>query len=162
MMQPKYDASLLFVCLGNICRSPVAEAVCRQYVTRMNLNIRCDSAGLHDYHKGALPDYRTLKNAAVHQLDMSGIRSRKITVNDGNQWDYIIAMDHSVYKQLKTQFPTQAQPNVLYEFMAFNPQAQWLEVPDPYYGTAKDFELVYELCVSTMPWIVQKVKSAML
>lgn len=162
MIQPKYDASLLFVCLGNICRSPVAEAVCRQYVTRMNLNIHCDSAGLHDYHKGTLPDYRTLENAAIHQLDMSGIRSRKITVDDWKQWDWIIAMDHLVYMHLKTQFQAKSNRNLLYEFMAFNPQAKWSEVPDPYYGTTNDFEHVYELCMSTMPLIIQKVKSAVL
>jgi protein-tyrosine phosphatase len=162
MMYPKYDASLLFVCLGNICRSPVAEAVCRQHITRMNLNMRCDSAGLHDYHSGEWPDSRTLENAAVHQLDMSGIRSRKITPDDWNQWDWIIAMDRSVFIHLKTQCPEQTHRQVLYEFMTFNPQAQWPEVPDPYYGTANDFEQVYQLCMSTMPWILQKVKLAML
>lgn len=160
-MQAKFkSASLLFVCLGNICRSPVAEAVCRQYTTSLGFPIHCDSAGLHELHKGEPPDFRTRKNAAQHNLDLTGIQSRNITPADWQHADMILAMDNRVYNTLKAQCPSATALKKLHAFMAFNPESAIAEVPDPYYGTDADFEIVYQLCVSTIPHIIQKLNSA--
>ena len=150
-----YRASLLFVCLGNICRSPVAEALCKSYVHTHNLPVHCDSAGLHGYHSGELPDKRTLKNCQQHGLNMDGLVSRKLKRDDFYQFDYLIAMDQPVFEKLNTMVNPSELKNKIKLFRYFETNTSETCVPDPYYGTDSDFELVYQICKRVMPELIQ-------
>src|SRR5580658_7291477 len=126
---------ILFVCLGNICRSPTAEAVFRAVVARdaPELEITIDSAGTAGYHIGSAPDRRAQEAARRRGYDMSRIRARSIEPRDFEQFDLILAMDRNNLSNLQHQATDIAQRRVRL-FMEFASDAGTLEVPDPYYG----------------------------
>lgn len=132
---------VLFVCLGNICRSPLAEGILRQQAATGNLMIECDSAGTSTYHIGELPDERTQQVAQKNNMILTH-RARQIQKEDFEKFDYIIAMDRSVYQNIlsyKIRVSNATETNIML-MRSFDDNKGVLDVPDPYYGTIKDFE----------------------
>lgn len=132
--------------MGNICRSPTAEAVFRHYVEIAGLNDRIliDSAGTHDYHIGEPPDTRTQHAAKRRGYDMSQLRGRQVEVGDFAQFDYVLAMDNANLTILKRMRPHDAHSH-LGLFLEFASQHNEQEVPDPYFGGAEGFEHVLDM-----------------
>ena len=135
---------VLFVCLGNICRSPTAEAVLQYLVTDQGFDIKIDSAGTAAYHIGKSPDPRSQQAALKRGIDMSGQKARQVTPNDFYEFDYIFAMDKANYQGLMNIKPTNSHAQLslfLKEFGSLGCD----EVPDPYYGGDQGFERVLDL-----------------
>ena len=137
--------SVLFVCMGNICRSPTAEGVFRHRVEAAGLAERfhIDSAGTHGYHVGEPPDARSMEYAAKRGYDLSAQRSRKVRAEDFAQFDHLLAMDHDNLKLLRAACPPEHQ-HKLGLMMAHASRSGSEVVPDPYYGGAKGFDLVLD------------------
>lgn len=135
---------ILFVCLGNICRSPTAEAVMRKLVEARDLSIEIDSAGTAAYHIGKSPDARSQQVALKRGINMSGQRARKVAENDFYEFDFILAMDKANYRDLLAIKPSNANADVLLFLNQFGSMG-YEEVPDPYYGGEQGFELVLDL-----------------
>ncbi|HEX5462557.1 MAG TPA: low molecular weight protein-tyrosine-phosphatase [Steroidobacteraceae bacterium] len=137
---------ILFVCLGNICRSPTAEVVFRAIAQRdaPDLMLEIDSAGTAGYHVGELPDRRTRQAAARRGYDMSALRARVVEPDDFEHFDLILAMDRENLLALERSAPAQARDR-LRLFLEFAPEAGISEVPDPYYGGPNGFEDVLDL-----------------
>jgi protein-tyrosine phosphatase len=137
---------VLFVCMGNICRSPTAEAVFRRQVEAAGLwpSIQCASAGTHDFHVGALPDGRARAAALQRGYDMSRLRGRHVGDADFERYDLILAMDRQNMELLDRRCPPEHRDK-LKMLMEFARRHAVLDVPDPYYGNAKGFELVLDM-----------------
>jgi protein-tyrosine phosphatase len=137
---------ILFVCTGNICRSPTAEAVLhhRLKAARKEAHVDIDSAGTQGYHIGALPDPRTKAAALRRGVKMDHLRARRIKAEDFENFDLILAMDETHLTALKAVQPSGSRAEVRL-FLDFAPDSDHREVPDPYYGGASDFELVLDL-----------------
>lgn len=134
---------ILFVCLGNICRSPTAHAVFRQLAMENNFHCEVESAGTSASHKGATPDARSIKAAADYSF--KGIYSRPVQPTDYAYYDVILAMDLENLAVLKRRCPAEHQ-HKLNLLMSYHPDyANQPEVPDPYYGGTRGFELVRQL-----------------
>jgi protein-tyrosine phosphatase len=137
---------VLFVCMGNICRSPTAEGVFRHLVNSTGLaqHIHIDSAGTHAYHIGNPPDLRSQAAALKRNIDLSSQRARKVCTDDFSNFDYVLAMDNSNLHELHVICPANARtrPDL---FLQFAQQAKEHEVPDPYYGGDQGFEHVLDL-----------------
>jgi protein-tyrosine phosphatase len=139
-------ASVLFVCTGNICRSPTAEGVFRALVERERLSgrITTDSAGTHDHQLGERPDPRAMRAAHQRGYDLSNQRARLFDTDDFNRFDWIVAMDNQNLRFLTSMRPA-SHAGHLGLFMAFAPELGLRDVPDPYYGKHEDFERVLDL-----------------
>jgi protein-tyrosine phosphatase len=137
---------ILFVCLGNICRSPTAEGVFRNVVERAELQhrIEIDSAGTHAYHIGAPPDIRAQEAARRRGIELSGLRGRKATRLDIERFDYILAMDEENLQNLMAICPSGLEDKVRL-FLEFAPARPEREVPDPYFGGEQGFERVLDM-----------------
>lgn len=137
---------VLFVCMGNICRSPTAHGVFRALVNERNLQsiIEIDSAGTHAYHVGEPPDHRAQNTATQRGIDLSDLRARSVNSLDFETFDYILAMDEANYRSLMEQCPDVAKDKV-HLFLSFAPQLNKRDVPDPYYGGTKGFEYVFDM-----------------
>lgn len=138
--------SVLFVCMGNICRSPTAQGVFRDLVKQVGLSehILTDSAGTIGYHAGEPPDRRARATAARRGVDLSDLRARKALAEDFESFDYLIAMDRANYSDLLALCPPGFEER-LHLFLDFAPQRPEDEVPDPYYGGAAGFDRVFDL-----------------
>jgi protein-tyrosine phosphatase len=138
---------ILFVCLGNICRSPTAEGVLRGIAARefAGLPLFVDSAGTADYHVGDPPDRRTVAAARRRGYDLASLRARRVSPADFESFDYILAMDRANLAELE-QLGQGVIGGRLGLFLEFAPELQVDEVPDPYYGGIEDFERVLDLC----------------
>lgn len=145
-MKDKENIRVLFICMGNICRSPTAEAVFRQYVVNAGLSerISIDSAGTHDYHIGDAPDLRTQRAAQQRGYDMSGLRGRQVEQGDFHRFDYVLAMDHANLAILQRLTPpdSRTQAKLFLDYARHHAER---EVPDPYYGGAEGFERVLDM-----------------
>lgn len=139
---------VLFVCLGNICRSPTAEGVFRAACEAAGVagHIQCDSAGTAGWHRGEAPDLRSQAAAKEIGVDLSMLRARQVVPDDFYRFDFILAMDRANLKALREMQPTNA-PAQLRLLMDFAPNARIDEVPDPYHGTPDDFRDVVALMV---------------
>ncbi len=139
---------VLFVCHGNICRSPTAEGVFRKIIQDNNCenHFHIDSAGIIGYHEGEPPDHRSTTTALKMGYDISYIRSRPIERDDFKRFDYILAMDHSNMKHLKELCPDDVDGNKMQLFLNFSEQYRGQPVPDPYYGGGDGFEKVLRMC----------------
>lgn len=138
-------ANVLFVCMGNICRSPTAEGVFRHKVKQANLDnlISIDSAGTHAYHVGNPPDPRAQEAARKRNIDLSDQRARRVSAEDFSKFDYVIAMDESNKDELLAICPAGYESRV-HLFLDFA-ECDETEVPDPYYGQGRGFEIVLNL-----------------
>jgi protein-tyrosine phosphatase len=142
-------AGVLFVCTGNICRSPTAEGVFRKLARQAGLldALRIDSAGTHDYHVGAAPDPRAQAAARRRGYDLSKLRARMIEREDFDRFDFILAMDQDHLRILNRLQP-QDYAGHLGLMLEFAPQLALRDVPDPYYGGPDAFEEVLDLVES--------------
>jgi protein-tyrosine phosphatase len=138
---------ILFVCLGNICRSPTAEGVLRGIAARdfAGLPLFVDSAGTADYHVGEPPDRRTVAAARRRGYDLAGLRARRVARSDFENFDHILAMDRANLAELE-QLGQGVIGARLGLFLEYAPELKVAEVPDPYYGGIEDFERVLDLC----------------
>ena len=152
---------VLFVCMGNICRSPTAEGVFREFVQRHapELDLEIDSAGTHDYHVGEPPDPRALKAASSRGLDLSALRARQVEDADFERFDLILAMDRVNYETLLDRSPAQYRSRIRL-LLEFADDAGRDEVPDPYYGGAKGFEEVLDLLEDAAAGLLAEVRRA--
>lgn len=148
-MTSKEKISVLFVCMGNICRSPTAEGVFRRTLEDVGYteHIYIDSAGTHAYHVGRPPDSRSLQAASRRGVDLGQLRARKIEIEDFAQFDYVLAMDNENLSDLQGMCPPE-HVHKLRLFMEFAPDYGSREVPDPYYGAARGFEQVLDMVES--------------
>ncbi len=142
----KEKISILFICMGNICRSPSAEAVFTQMVKEAGLEQEfvIDSAGTHSYHIGSKPDQRSIRAAKKRGIEMQHLRARQVVIEDYERFDYLITMDELNRENLAAMFHGQDQSKV-HSMMSFVENKAYDEVPDPYYGTDDGFELVLDL-----------------
>jgi len=140
------ERSILFVCMGNICRSPTAEAVFRARASRAGLaqQLLIDSAGIGDWHVGQPPDSRAIIHGRRRGYDLSALRARQVVVDDFARFDWILAMDLRNLRDLKALCPPTFAGH-LGLFLDLVPDVGQREVPDPYFGGASGFETVLEL-----------------
>ena len=150
---------VLFVCTGNICRSPSAEGVFKHQVAAAGLadRITADSAGTHDFHVGDAPDERAQQAALKRGYDISKLHGRQVIRRDFLEFDYVLAMDQLNMKLLVRLCPPE-QRHKLKLFMEFAPEAATLEVPDPYSGSAEDFEQVLDLLEAASEGLLAHVR----
>jgi protein-tyrosine phosphatase len=153
--------AVLFVCLGNICRSPTAEGVFRQLLARESpeLRVQVDSAGTADYHVGNPPDLRSQRAALARGIDLSGLRARQIAPDDFARFDLILAMDGDNLRELQAMRPKRA-PARLQLFLEYAPELGRLEVPDPYYRDASGFEEVLDFCIAASRGLLAALHNA--
>ncbi len=153
------SVSVLFCCMGNICRSPTAEGVFRRQVTSAGLanRIRIDSAGTHAYHVGHAPDPRSQAAAAARGYELGNLRARQVTQQDFADFDYILAMDTNNLAELRRVVPWEcrAQPEL---FMDYGTRCVTTEVPDPYYGGAEGFEQVLDMAEDGCAGLLAAIK----
>lgn len=152
--------SVLFVCLGNICRSPLAEGVFRHRVEAEGLSgsITCDSAGTGGWHQGEAPDPRSIKVAADHGIDLSVQRARQVRTSDFSDFDLVIGLDRSNVANLLRIAPQAKRARVhLFAQLAHGSET---DVPDPYYGGREDFERVYHMVSEGCRSLVERLKSS--
>lgn len=146
---------VLMVCLGNICRSPLAEGILQSKINSQNVLV--DSAGTAAYHVGNLPDERSIEVARKNKIDITNQRARKFTVKDFDAFDYIYAMDESNYQNIlilaRDKFDKDKVKMILNET---HPNKN-LSVPDPYYGGSQGFENVYLMLDEACEVIVNKL-----
>lgn len=152
------SVGVLFVCLGNICRSPTAHGVFLQHVQRLGLQerIRVDSAGTGDWHIGRAPDQRTAAAALQRGYDLSELRARQVSSDDFSQFEYILAMDAENLRNLQRMCPPDFTGE-LKLFLEFGDDSAYSEVPDPYYGDAADFERVVDLVENAATGLLQHI-----
>lgn len=138
--------NILFVCTGNICRSPTAEGVFRHMVRQAGMadRVGTDSAGTEGYHAGEPPDPRSCAAAKIRGVDIGDLRSRKVVPQDFSRFDLLLAMDRSHYQHLVRMAPNGARERVRL-LMDYAPAAPNREVPDPYYGDGNHFAEVLDL-----------------
>jgi protein-tyrosine phosphatase len=151
---------ILFVCTGNICRSPTAEGVFRHMVEEAGLGntVVTDSAGTHGYHIGDPPDARSTKAAAGRGFDLSPLRARKVTAADFRDFDLILAMDQGHLAHLAALRPQDATAE-LKLFLDFHP-ARGKDVPDPYYGGPEGFEQVLDMIEAASAVLLAHAKAS--
>ena len=151
---------ILFVCLGNICRSPTAEAVLRSLAAREapELAITVDSAGTANYHPGAPPDRRSQAAARQRAYDLSQLRARQICNGDFAEFDLILAMDRDNLQVLKDRAPSDARGKIQL-FLDFAPEQPVREVPDPYYGGSHGFEAVLDLIEAGSRGLLRRLRA---
>ncbi|MEQ1529992.1 MAG: low molecular weight protein-tyrosine-phosphatase [Methylococcales bacterium] len=137
---------VLFVCMGNICRSPTAEGVFAKAIQEASVeeNFVIDSAGTHAYHVGEVPDARAQAAARERGVELNHIRARKVAAEDFEHFDYVLAMDADNYGSLMGICPEEYKDKVKY-FLDYAPELKEREVPDPYYGGKYGFERVLDM-----------------
>ena len=152
------NVSVLFVCMGNICRSPTAHGVFRKLVSDRGLSdrIRIDSVGTHAYHIGESPDRRSQATAIKRDIDISDLRARQAVAEDFHSFDYVIAMDQDNFDLLNDICPA-GYSDRLHLFMDFAPHMQTRNVPDPYYGGGRGFEQVFDLVEAASLGLLEEI-----
>lgn len=152
---------ILFVCAGNICRSPLAEGVFRHLVDEAGRGpeFRIDSAGTGGWHQGEKPDRRSIATAAGHGVDISGQRARRIETADFDRFDLILAMDQDNLKNLRKAAPADALGRLhLFNALALGRN---IDIPDPYYGGHEDFEAVYTMLLAGCSALLPRLGKAL-
>lgn len=151
---------ILFVCLGNICRSPTAEGVLRRVIVEEapELEVEIDSAGTAGYHVGDPPDPRTQRASLRRGIDLSGLRARRVVPGDFSKFDLILAMDRQNLRDLTSLRPAGSTAR-LRLFMEYAPDS-CLDVPDPYYGDESAFERILDLTTLAARGLVAELRKA--
>ena len=157
-MTENRKTSVLFVCMGNICRSPTAEGVFRHHVSEQGLadKIEIDSAGTHAYHVGEPPDRRATAAAKRRGISLAGIAARRVSEDDFERFDLILAMDEDNHQRLLDEAPAEHREKVRL-FLSYSSLGEH-EVPDPYYGGAAGFERVLDLIEDASRGLLDSVK----
>jgi len=150
---------VLLVCMGNICRSPTAEGVLRQFIKINNLGdvVEVDSAGTHGYHVGEAPDSRTQRAAAIRGYNLSQLRARKVARQDLDYFDLILAMDKSNLDNLQRMAAPEQQEKIQL-FMDYAKNFDDNEVPDPYYGLGHGFDLILDMVEDASVGLINEIK----
>lgn len=150
---------ILFVCMGNICRSPTAEGVTSKILinNRLESIIKVDSAGTHGYHIGEPPDPRTREAAMKRGIDLSGLRARKVVPEDFERFDLLLAMDRDNLALLKRGARPEHHAK-LGLFMSYASRFDTDEVPDPYYGGEQGFELVLDMAEDAARGLIEALR----
>ncbi len=150
--------SVVFVCMGNICRSPTAEGVFRAQVADRGLAdmFEIDSAGTHAYHDGEAPDPRAKKLAKQRGVELGDVRARRVTAEDIERFDYILAMDSDNHFNLLKIAPEGHQQKI-HLMLDFTSLYSEKDVPDPYYGGPRGFDRVYDLIESASEGLLDKI-----
>ncbi len=160
-MTAEYDVSVLFVCLGNICRSPLGEGVLAHRLEEEDLSsrVRVDSAGTGAWHLGEPPDPRSTEVALRHGIALRG-RARRVSVEDFHEFDYIFAMDRDNLRDLRHLESQVEEGALLSLFREFDPDRDGdLDVPDPYYGGPDGFDLMFDMIDRTSAAFVEHLVS---
>ncbi|MCP4864958.1 MAG: low molecular weight phosphotyrosine protein phosphatase [Alteromonadaceae bacterium TMED7] len=154
MTSPK---AVLFVCLGNICRSPTAEAVFRHKADEAGLKLTIDSAGTHGYHTGSPPDKRSQAAGQERGYSFKGLKCRRVSDTDFETFDLILAMDQSNLENLREMSDPEHHHKIrlMLDFAGYENE----EVPDPYYGGKKGFELVLGLIEEASDGLIKALRS---
>lgn len=154
---------ILLVCMGNICRSPTAEGVLRQFLKNnaLSAKVEVDSAGTHGYHVGEAPDSRTQRAAAVRGYNLSQLRARKVVYQDLDYFDLILAMDKSNLDNLQRMASPEQLPKIRL-FMDYAHNFDDDEVPDPYYGLGHGFDLVLDMVEDGAQGLVQMLQQRLI
>jgi protein-tyrosine phosphatase len=150
---------ILFVCLGNICRSPLAEGILFQRLKDEKLNWLVDSAGTSNYHVGQKPDPRTIANALAHGVDLNTLRARAFVKKDFEDFDFIFTLDNSITSNVLSMTSSTNDKKKVHLFLEWIDCLKEQEVPDPYYGTESDFEKVYQLVDNACEKLILKLKT---
>ncbi len=152
--------NVLFVCMGNICRSPSAEGVFRGLLKSEGLegNIGVDSAGTHAYHTGEPPDRRSIEAAGRRGIDIDRQRARKAHAIDFRRFDYVLAMDRENHADLAAICPP-GEEHRLRLFLDFAPELGRQDVPDPYFGGGRGFEVVLDLIEAAAKGLLQHIRN---
>jgi len=140
---------ILFVCLGNICRSPLAEGILRKLAPKLEI----DSAGTSNFHIGSQPDYRMIETARNHDIDISGLSARQFKTKDFDYFDKIVVMDAANYRDVMSLAKTELQKDKVI-FALENDE----DVPDPYFGGKQGFEKVYNLLFNSCQQILDSIE----
>ena len=149
---------VLMVCLGNICRSPMAEGLLRHKIRQMNLDIETDSAGTAGYHIGSKPDHRMIETAAKFGVDISDLRARQFKLADFDDIDYIFAMDKENQLNMQRMATNELGREKVRLFLEHVDFPNYNEVPDPYYGSMKDFEFVFNMLDDATDTFIEMLK----
>lgn len=158
LRNPSDKVGVLFVCMGNICRSPTAEGVFRHRIEQAGLQNRVliDSAGTHAYHIGQPPDRRSIAVAAQRNYKLAGLKARKVVPEDFAKFEFVLAMDRDNLGSLQRLRPPD-HPGHLGLLLDFAPDQALREVPDPYYGGPQGFELVLDLIEAAADGLLEHV-----
>ena len=144
------------VCLGNICRSPVAEGIMRNKLEIFNLNIQVDSAGTSNYHIGENPDTRSANNALKNGLDISMLKARQFKVHDFDNFDIIYVMDEQNKIDVLSIARNENDKSKVKLILSELPNSSYKSVPDPYFGGEAGFQLVFDLLNKACENVAQK------
>ena len=157
------SVGVLFVCTGNICRSPTAEGVFRHLVFESGLSkhIAVDSAGTHNYHSGEPPDERSIKAAMHRGYDITGQLARQLKESDFQAFDLILAMDRGHLRHLTAMAPGDTYERVKL-FLSYAPGDSVLDVPDPYFGGSGGFEQVLDLVEAGSKGLLEAIQNEFL
>ncbi|MDB5687440.1 MAG: low molecular weight phosphotyrosine protein phosphatase [Rhizorhabdus sp.] len=150
---------VLFVCLGNICRSPLAEAILREQAAEAGVEVDVDSAGTGDWHVGHPPDRRAIAVAAAHGVDIKALRARQIAVRDFADFDHIVALDRANLRDLRAMRPasTKARLSLLLDHA---PGREARDVADPYTGPDAGFETAWQDIGAGVAGLLDAIRSA--
>lgn len=162
-MNDQMQVKILFVCMGNICRSPTAHGVFRQLVREAGLaaHIEVDSAGTHAYHIDEPPDGRAQETALARGVDISDLRARRAASEDFFRYDYVLAMDQDNYHSLARICPRGMERKLIL-FLDFAPELKRREVPDPYYGGQRGFDQVFDMVEAAARGLLDHIRRRML
>lgn len=149
---------ILTVCLGNICRSPIAEELLRRACVEHGLNVYVDSAGTANYHVGSPPDARMIQTAKKFNCDISSLRARQFQRQDFEKFDYIFTMDESNKDNVVRLAISKEQESKVFDFQEFADKKSPNFVPDPYYGNAQDFIETFKIVDESAERIATKLK----
>lgn len=152
---------VLFVCMGNICRSPTAEGVFTRMVKQQKLDdfFEIDSAGTHAYHTNEAPDLRAQKAARERGIELSHLRARQVTYGDFADFDYLLVMDDDNYETLIGKCPAEHKSKINY-LLDYATSVNFREVPDPYYGGQHGFERVLDMVESAAQGFLENLKKS--
>lgn len=148
---------ILMVCLGNICRSPIADGLLRKKVKEQGLDVEVDSAGTIALHQGEAPDSRMVETARKNGTDISFLSARQFKVEDFDDFDYIFSMDFSNKKNILSLARNEEDRNKVHMLLGDLTDQEEVSVPDPYYGTQKDFDYVYDLVDQATDILIKKL-----